>query len=67
MIFFFKNGRNWILTCILTCTEEVKSPSFFNISTTLIRIKVKANVERESIFIIETHQTGPQFQKIIHF
>ena len=25
--------------------------------------KVKTNVERESIFIIESHQTGPQFQK----
>ena len=25
--------------------------------------KVKANVERESIFIIKSHQTGPQFQK----
>ena len=25
--------------------------------------KVKTNVERESIFIIKSHQTGPQFQK----
>ena len=25
--------------------------------------KVKTNVERESIFIIKGHQTGPQFQK----
>ena len=25
--------------------------------------KVKTNVERESIFIFKSHQTGPQFQK----
>ena len=25
--------------------------------------KVKTNVERESIFIIKSHQTGPQFKK----
>ena len=25
--------------------------------------KVKTNVEMESIFIIKSHQTGPQFQK----
>ena len=29
--------------------------------------KVKTNVERESIFIIKSHQTGPQFQKNIIF
>ena len=27
--------------------------------------KAKTNVERESIFIIKSHQTGPQLKKII--
>ena len=43
------------ILCFLRYLESVLRIPKFN-------KKVKTNVERESIFIIKSHQTGPQFQ-----